>query len=323
MSAVAEACGPGLIQPRPNSFNLVPRSDVPRGRGQKCPLQSAPARLRELLADTTPARAAFLRLADRMRLFTTLTGDFDEQELSRIKRELGQLYADVSSKLAPDDFARDLVKLELAAECSHCEQRDACAGCYLPNRRDVFGRDDARVRELLASLSGSVLDVGCGEGPYLSELEAAARAGRISYLGLEPDAERLAVLQSRHAWAELRVGTLDALEDDRRFDHVLMLRSYNHLPDPRQSLARAVELLVPGGTLLLVDNVAFGLARARGHAVRAEGSAAAFEHFRNDSATEAHALCAVHGLELLERRDVGPATSNQWLLHYRSGNRIS
>jgi hypothetical protein len=71
-----------------------------------------------------------------------------------------------------------------------------------------------------------------------------------------------------------------------------------------------------------VDNEAFGLARTRPHAARAERSSAALEHRRNDGAREAHATVSGLGLlaalELVERRDVGPDTSNQWLLRYRA-----
>ena len=80
--------------------------------------------------------------------------------------------------------------------------------------------------------------------------------------------------------------------------------------------------LRPGGTLTLVDNEPFGLARTPRAASRAERSAATFEHLRNDRAEDALALLARAGLlaalRLLERRDVGPSTSNQWLLRFEA-----
>jgi hypothetical protein len=63
--------------------------------------------------------------------------------------------------------------------------------------------------------------------------------------------------------------------------------------------------------------VAFGLARSPRKTRRAEASHAAFEHYRNDSAADAHRRIARPGLTLIERRDVGPGTSTQWLLRYR------
>jgi SAM-dependent methyltransferase len=166
-----------------------------------------------------------------------------------------------------------------------------------------------------------VLDVGCGEGPYGDALARAAGAGRIRYTGLEPDAARAAAMRARWPWAEVRVAAAEAFAPAARsFDHVLVLRSWNHLRDPCAVLARLAAALRPGGTLTIVDNEAFGLARTRGGAARAERSSAVFEHFRNDAAEDAHALVerAAGGLDLVERRDVGPATSNQWLLRYRA-----
>jgi len=252
-----------------------------------------------------------------MRLYRTETRDFTDTELLVIKEELGQVYADVSSKLAPDDFAKDLRKLVLETECATCERRPECSGCFRMRAEDVFSRDDARVREILRSLAGTVLDVGCGEGSYLSELESGVQAGRVRYLGLDPDPERVSLLRSRYAWAEYAVGTLDDLgERATRFDHVVFLRSYNHLSDPDRALELVLGRLGVGGTLLIVDNVAFGLVRSREHAARAEASSAAFEHYRNESSELAHARVAGRPLRLLERSDVGRRTGNQWLLRY-------
>ena len=46
-----------------------------------------------------------------------------------------------------------------------------------------------------------------------------------------------------------------------------------------------------------------------------------FEHFRTDAAAGAAALiaAALPGATPLLRREVGPATSNQWVLWYRVG----
>jgi SAM-dependent methyltransferase len=297
---------------RANSFNFVPLRDVARPSGTACPLRDRPDRLAELLAGTALFRALFLRLPDRMRLCSTATSDFGDAELDRIKTESGQLYADLSTKLAPDDFSRDFAKLGLRRECVACAQSERCVGCYASEADNAFLRDDARVREILRSISGKVLDIGCGEGPYLSELDPS----RVELVGVDPDAARIELLRARHPWARFVIGTSNDLElSPGELEHVLMLRSYNHLPDPERELARAVELLAPGGTLLVVDNEAFGLVRSREHARRAESGPASFEHFRNESAEQADAR--VTGLELIERRDVAPETSNQWLLHYR------
>jgi SAM-dependent methyltransferase len=173
----------------------------------------------------------------------------------------------------------------------------------------VFTKDDARVREKLRVLQGDVLDVGCGQAPYAGEVSAR-------YVGIDPDARAVAALQRKYPGRDLRCATIDDLPADARFDHVLVLRSWNHLPDAERAAAGLAERVRPGGTLLVVDNVAFGLARTPAQVRRARSSSASFEHFRNDDAEAAHRHFAATGLKLLERIDIHSSRSNQWLLHY-------
>jgi len=304
-----------------NSFNFVPLRDVSRRRGERCSLARDTAALATVLEDVAPERALFLLLTDRLRLCHTETRDFSDGEIARVK-DSGQLYADVSNKLAPDDFSTDLRKLLLAAECVRCSELGTCPGAYQATTRDVFRSDDERTREVLASLEGRVLDVGAGHAPYAAELEAAVAAGRASYLAIDPDAAALELLRSRAEWAETRVCSIEALlSEDVRFDHVLFLRSVNHLPDADAAFDAACRLLRDRGSLVLVDDVPFGLVRDGAHAVRAEGGPATFEHYRREDAEAVHRRCARLPLALIERRDVVPGGSNQWLLRYeKQGN---
>ncbi|EYF05189.1 radical SAM protein [Chondromyces apiculatus] len=313
-----EARGDGALRPvhdlpRANSFHFVPERDLVRPPGAPCPVR------RDGVRPYDRGRTLFLRLKDRMRLFRTGTRDFADAELLATKEGAGQLYVDISSKLAPDDFAKDLRKLRISAECGACPRRDECTGCWEPVREDVFTRDDALVLDRLRALRGRVLDLGCGEGPYLDVLAEQARAGAIDYVGLDPDEGRLAVLSSRYPFGRFIAAPAEALPDDvGEVDHVLVLRSWNHLVDPGKVLDRALARLRPGGSLLVVDNVAFGLVRGRAHAARAEAAPAnRFEHYRNDGAAEAERRLAGRPLRLVSRRAVGPETSNQWMLCYQ------
>ncbi len=308
----ASALRPVTGRPRPNSYNFVPERDIARPPGAPCPVRAD---------GTSPydrGRTLFLRLKDRMRLFRTETRDFSDEELFGVKENAGQIYLDVSTKLAPDDFAKDLRQLRRSSECEVCPERPRCTGAWEPVPIDVFSRDDRAVLDLLAGLSGHVLDLGCGEGPYLEALARRASGGHITYVGVDPDPQRLAVLASRHPFAKFVQGRAEELgEELGMFDHVLALRSVNHLEDPARAFDAAITRLRPGGTLTLVDNVAFGLVRGRAHAARAEAAPEnRFEHFRNDDAARAARHLEGKPLRLLERRDVGRGTSNQWMLRY-------
>lgn len=312
-----EARGDGALrpvtgEPRSNAFHYVPERDVARPKGSPCPIE------KDGVSPYDRGRTLFLRLADRMRLFRTETRDFSDEEILGVKEGTGQLYLDVSTKLAPDDFSKDLRKLVLSAECRKCTKRPACTGAWEPLREDLFTRDDSRVRALVAGLSGKVLDLGAGEGPYLDLLAPKIASGEVEYAGVEPDPGRRGVLAARAPRARLLPCRAEDLPADLGpFDHVLCLRSYNHFADPRAALGAAIGMLRPGGSLIVADNVAFGLVRGLAHARRAERAPSnAFEHYRNDGAEEAHRVLSAFPLVLRERRDTGPLTSNQWLLRY-------
>jgi SAM-dependent methyltransferase len=303
---------PVLERPRSNSFNYVFESLVSNGGDDRCPL------LDDGITPWDRGRHLFVKNGARIARFRTTTRDFSDAEIDSIKHERGQIYLDVSKKDAPNDFSRDLVKLARSALCDGCPERERCTGMFEPVWDDVFGRDEAPVLKLIAGLEGDVLDVGCGEGVHEEVFAALEASGRVRYVGIDPDAERLERLRERRHWGELRVGEAEGLDDVARFDEILVLRSWNHLRDPRRALAMMCRALRPGGRLTVVDNEAFGLARTVQQTVRAEHSTAAFEHYRNDSASAAHALTIGLALELIQRVDAGPASSNQWMLRYRS-----
>jgi MoaA/NifB/PqqE/SkfB family radical SAM enzyme/SAM-dependent methyltransferase len=314
---------PRRDRPRSNSYNYTLEKLVSiafEGRTHEdCPLRGR--------LGVTPwdrGRELFVRNGKRIARFRAESRDFSDREILEIKHELGQVYLDVSRKDAPDDFARDLVQLARSPLCEGCPSRAECTGMFEPLFEDVFGRDDEAVRELLASLAGDVLDLGCGEGPYEDILAPLANAGTIRYLGVDPDAEAIARLRTRWPWASLRCtgGEELDLDPDQRFDHVLILRSWNHLREPETILAALLPRLRAGGSLTIVDNVAFGLARTREHTVRAERSRFGLEHYRNDTSADALRIlapfCERFGLVERLRRPVGPQTSNQWLLRLES-----
>lgn len=306
---------------RANAFNYALERVVARGVAEEgCPLRDRPGELG--ISPWDRGRDLMVRHRGRVALYRAETRDFSDLELQATKLTRGQLYLDASPhKDAPDDFPRDLVPLDRAAVCSGCSHRDACTGLWEPVFEDRFTRDDAEVRTILAGLQGTVLDLGCGHAPYLDVLAPRARAGAIRYLGLDPDPEAIAALRERAPWASLHLGTANAFppaEVTGPLDHLLVLRSWNHLPDPVATLAALLPRLRPGGTLLIVDNTAFGLVRGRAHTQRAERSAAAREHHRNDDlADAARALTQVPQLRTrsLLTRAVAPGRSNQWVLH--------
>ncbi|MGB1012763.1 MAG: radical SAM protein [Nannocystaceae bacterium] len=307
-------------RPRANSYNYT-LADVREAPSQdSCPLKQD--------LGITPwerGRSLFVRNGGKLARFRAHTRDFSDEELHTIKHDLGQVYYDVSRKPAPTDFARDLVKLQRSALCTDCEHRSGCTGLFEPQLEDVFTRDDQFVRSTIANLRGRVLDIGCGEGPYEELWAQQVQDGAVAYTGIDPEPELVQALAAKWPWATLHPLTAEELSPEQfgTFDHVLILRSWNHLHDPATALRQVLQMLSPGGIVTIVDNVAFGLARTRNQTTRAEHSRARHEHYRNDRAADA---CEVldgvsqgFDVEYLARTEVGPSTSNQWIVQARIG----
>jgi SAM-dependent methyltransferase len=307
----ADALAPVRDRPRSNSFNYVfqrlERAD-PAAPG--CPVLALGVRPWE------PGRDLFVAHRGRLGRYHAFSRDFSDEEILEVKHGLGQVYLDASTKAAPDDFARDLVKLRRSDRCAPCPERAACTGLYEPQFEDVFGRGDEDVRAEIARLRGDVLDVGCGDGPYDDLLEPAVREGRLRYTGLDPEPARLEGLRRRRPWAQLLCGTAEDLlagaGGPRAWDHILVLRSWNHLREPERVARALAGLLRPGGSLLVVDNTAFGLARTAAQADRGEGSPAQLEHWRNDRAADAARVLAQAGWRVVEARETVRDSCNQW-----------
>jgi MoaA/NifB/PqqE/SkfB family radical SAM enzyme len=310
-----DAFGDAELKPvaglRSNSFNYVYERKIPWEDGSPCPVYSH---------GVTPydrGRHVFVRSNGHMRQYRTFTRDFSDADIARIKREQGQIYLDTSTKDAPDDFSTDLKKLTLLSECEGCTLLSKCAGCYGASDIEVFRRDDETVLNLLKNLHGDVLDVGCGESRYSSALGELVTSGVVRYTGVEPDYASVQTFRAKHPWADVIHSTIEdlSLEPDS-YDHIILLRSYNHVRDVGAVFEKLTQALRPGGSLLVVDNVAFGLVRSGGQARQAETSTAEFEHYHNHSASEASELIANDALQLHRIIDVGPSMSNQWVLVY-------
>lgn len=99
--------------------------------------------------------------------------------------------------------------------------------------------------------AGRALDVGCGEGLLVQRLTADG----FDAVGLEPDrdaAERARARLRGTPRARILEGDLESFDAaPRSFDVITMVAVLHHM-EPRAALTRAVALLRPGGTLLVV-----------------------------------------------------------------------
>ena len=91
-----------------------------------------------------------------------------------------------------------------------------------------------------------LLDVGCGFGGFV----AVMRRRGWDVEGLDPSPTAVAAAKAMER--PVRLGTLDALQDERgNYDAITMFYVLEHLPDPMGALSKVWSLLGPGGILLL------------------------------------------------------------------------
>jgi molybdenum cofactor biosynthesis enzyme MoaA/SAM-dependent methyltransferase len=310
--------------PVSNSFNFALDrflADVPSL--EDCPVKAGDLFLPKMDAD----RDLLLHYNDRLLTVTTHTSDFRARDLEMVRERLGQVYLDVSEKVLLDDFDADLVPLRRAVACEGCEKRPECPGAFAPSELRVgFQDSEAQVLSVMSQLKGRVLDVGVGE-PHSLRRCFNEETGSLpfEYVGIEPDPQRLDEVMKELPELTFFGGAAEDgdlyarfVENKSPFDHVVLLRSYNHLTDLVVAFENLDSVLKPGGTLLLVENTVFGLARGRQKLARlgqmeATGKAP-FEHYRNHTSHEALRVLEHFGFEVLEHHPVGPDSANQWVL---------
>lgn len=310
----AAALRPPAPGPVSNAFDWVLETVTPVDEDRGCPVMA------QGIAPFERARHLFVRHDGKLARYRADTRDFTDGDLARIKHDAGQVYLDASRKPAVDDFARDLVKLRRAPLCGPCPERERCTGLFEPVFEPVFERDEAALRAALAGIRGDVLELGCGEGRLATLWADAIVRGDVRLVGVDPDAAALARLGPRLPGASLVVGEAETILPgvaDASVDAVVIAHAWNHLRSPDAVVEHAVRVLRPGGELWVADDVPFGLARTPRQQRAARGGGATWQHLRNHDGAQAHRAIERDGVVLVERREVGPDTSNQWLLRYR------
>ena len=174
---------------------------------------------------------------------------------------------------------------------------------YWSNAADPDGRIRNRLAErsqYLSSISeeikyianlkpGAVLDIGCGPGWLLSQLNS-----RWKRYGIEPSKQAASVAEK---YASIFEGTLEDFVFRRdSFDLVVAYHVIEHIHDPLAAIKTIHQLLKPGGTLILgTPDFDSGCARRFGSRFRLLHDATHISLFSNDSM---HRFLRNHGFKI-------------------------
>jgi len=220
-----------------------------------------------------------------------------------------QLYLNVSGMSRNLDFRTAFRRLAMRVECAECSRRAFCSGLFEVVEGNAFAGIEKKELEWLSSIKGSVLDIGCGTPLFPDVLRNKISAGEMSYLGVD---------KSPGCSPELKISAVDFedfLWDGPPFDHIMMLRSYNHFKDPRSVVDKAADMLRNGGLFHIFDNCLFGSLKKNVVDNPTNIDRPPHQHYRNHGSDEAAALVMKNGcFEILERIPVGPQEANQWFL---------
>jgi SAM-dependent methyltransferase len=98
----------------------------------------------------------------------------------------------------------------------------------------------------LPSFQGSVLDIGAGDGAFLSE---ARKVFATSNLGIEPSIKAF----EKNDDSQVKIANI-AIEDfkpNEKYDMVTCFQTIEHLNDPRQFISNMKNFLKPGGFMVI------------------------------------------------------------------------
>jgi SAM-dependent methyltransferase len=263
-----------------------------------------------------PHRQLWLVEDERLVLHVTDTGDFAPAAIARVKDELSHLFVDRAPAGVLDDITQGMRRVLPDPTCDACANRAWCGRRFRAVEGPPFAREEAWIANYVAGLRGRVLDVGCGEQLYRNEIGPLIRSGAVQYTGLDPDELSLAQLRAALPEGRFHVGGIEDFRGDpASYDHILCLRSLNHVADVDEALARMAGLLKPGGLLLLVECIPFAMLRRPEQVAAADRAPrAGQQHLRNLPSEDVLPFARRRSLHVLQHQPATLRTTNEWIL---------
>ena len=186
------------------------------------------------------------------RLGQTKQADAALSFLESLQNSTGGFFG--SYGVSADYFPAEEISWAAKYAVEACQQQIAShfnqtANIYRTDITETDGRVQAIFRHL-GDLNGKrVLDAGCGKGRYLAIIKQHYPGADLT--GLDISAEMLKhVPPGIHT---VRHGILNMPFADEQFDAIICIEALEHVVQVEQAIAELTRVLVPGGTLLIID----------------------------------------------------------------------
>jgi len=298
----AEIFGCGELMPAmsiSNSFNYF---KIAESRDRSCPSR--------IFKNVDNDRDIFLSTGNRVLHMRTETLDFSPTDIDKVKK-LEQIYLNVSWNKQSKDFSSDYVKLN-ASLCKGCGKKHV----FKISGKNMFLRDDKIIEHEIIHLKGSVLDVGCGNIRYAETLSRIVRKNKVEYLGLDIERKTIVDIKKKYPRLKILPVQFEDFEEDKKFDNILFLRSINHFKVPAYALEKACGMLKIGSSIILCDNIAFGVAHLVGRE-RLHSKESNCEHYHLLEPSDVIEMVKYLPLKVIGRRDITRNSANQWFLKFQ------
>lgn len=260
-----------------------------------------------------PVRELFVRKDEQVLIrYYADSKDFSDKTIGITLQRRQQVYLFEEDSPAPEDFARQLLRLTKSPTCKVCPKTHDCGGIYRRSEEDGFKIFSKYLYGVLSRLRGKVLDIGCGYAPYMRSLEPLIKAGSLQYVGLDPGPllDRLP-----GEGKEFFNCSFESFEPPTEpFDSIISLRSLNHLDHPVRAMSKMKDMLGPSGMIVVAEDVVFSLVRPRAKLEKARLShELEFEHKFNLDLDELCAMAEETGLVLRKKLSCTETKTPVWL----------
>lgn len=218
---------------------------------------------------------ALRRTGLRLERIGALLADSDPDPAATLRAHLAELEAELADRVRLRDRLRDALAAADAAPplmtvIEAMTMLDGYVHGYRPRENDRLRDQAARLADVLHGGTtfppgARVLEVGCGVGAQTVELLRRNPGVRVTSVdrsgpSLSEAARRVGITSdvdpAAVTFVEADVDTLphpDGPLGAERFDHAFVCFLLEHLPDPADALERLRRMLVPGGTVTVIE----------------------------------------------------------------------